>query len=175
MKYFVTIGAQTLEIEVEGGRVLMGGETLEAHIAAVPGTPLHHLLVAGASWTVSVEGEGGGADGGAWVIGAVGERFAVDVVDERTHQIRALTGAGRPRAGDGVVSAPMPGMVVRVEVAEGQRVEAGAGLVVVEAMKMENELRAPSAGVVARVHVTPGQAVEKGAPLVTLQNPEATS
>ena len=53
--------------------------------------------------------------------------------------------------------------------------EAGAGLVVMEAMKMENELRAPRAGVVARVHVTPGQAVEKGAPLVTLESPEISS
>jgi acetyl/propionyl-CoA carboxylase alpha subunit len=160
---------------VEGSRVLVGGEAFEAHIAAVPGTPLHHLLLSGASWTVAVAGRGGGADGEDWIIGAVGERFAVEVVDERTRQIRAITGAGRPRSGDGVVLAPMPGMVVRVEVVERQRVEAGAGLVVVEAMKMENELRAPWAGVVARVHVTPGQAVEKGAPLVTLERPEATS
>ena len=59
-------------------------------------------------------------------------------------------------------------MLFRSEVAPGQRVEGGAGLVVVEAMKMENELRAPQAGVVATVHVEVGQAVEKGAPLVTL-------
>jgi pyruvate carboxylase subunit B len=66
----------------------------------------------------------------------------------------------------------MPGLVVRVEVAVGQQVEAGAGLVVVEAMKMENELRAPRAGVVAAVLVTVGQAVDKGAPLVTVESPE---
>ena len=53
----------------------------------------------------------------------------------------------------------MPGLVVRVEVEPGQRVDAGAGLVVVEAMKMENELRAAGAGVVAAVHVAPGQVV----------------
>jgi pyruvate carboxylase subunit B len=66
----------------------------------------------------------------------------------------------------------MPGLVVRIEVAAGQRVDAGAGLVVVEAMKMENELRAPRAGVVAAVHVTAGQTVDKGAPLVTVESPE---
>jgi pyruvate carboxylase subunit B len=66
----------------------------------------------------------------------------------------------------------MPGLVVRVEVREGQRVEAGAGLVVVEAMKMENELRATRPGVVATVHVAVGQPVEKGTPLVTLASPE---
>jgi len=66
----------------------------------------------------------------------------------------------------------MPGLVVRIEVAVGQRVDAGAGLVVVEAMKMENELRASRAAVVETVHVTVGQAVEKGTPLVTLASPE---
>ena len=64
--------------------------------------------------------------------------------------------------------APMPGLVVRVEVAVGQRVEVGAGLVVVEAMKMENELRAQRAGVVETVHVAAGQTVDKGASLITL-------
>jgi pyruvate carboxylase subunit B len=169
VKYFVTIGAQTLEVEVEGGRVSVGGETLEAHLAAVPGTPLYHLLLAGESWTVAAQPL---ERAGAWMLGVVGERTAVDVVDERTRQLAMLT--ARPRAaGDaGPVVAPMPGLVVRVEVAEGQRVEAGAALVVIEAMKMENELRAPRAGVVKTVHVTPGEAVEKGAPLVTLASPE---
>jgi pyruvate carboxylase subunit B len=68
----------------------------------------------------------------------------------------------------------MPGMVVRVEVEVGQRVDAGAGLVVVEAMKMENEIRASRPGVVAEVHVGVGQPVEKGAPLVTIDAPEAS-
>jgi pyruvate carboxylase subunit B len=62
----------------------------------------------------------------------------------------------------------MPGLVVRVEVAVGQEVDAGTGLVVVEAMKMENELRAQGRGVVERIHVKAGDRVEKGAPLVTV-------
>ena len=66
------------------------------------------------------------------------------------------------------VKAPMPGLVVRVEVSEGQVVEIGEGLVVVEAMKMENELRALHKGVVEAVHVRAGDRVEKGTPLVTL-------
>ncbi|PYP09034.1 MAG: hypothetical protein DMD59_10365 [Gemmatimonadetes bacterium] len=69
----------------------------------------------------------------------------------------------------------MPGLVVRVEVREGQVVEVGEGLVVVEAMKMENELRASSRGVVEQIHVSPGQRVEKGAPLVTIKVPEPSS
>jgi pyruvate carboxylase subunit B len=92
----------------------------------------------------------------------------VAAVDERARQIEAPSGGG-------TVVAPMPGMVVRVEVAPGQRVEAGTGLVVVEAMKMENELRAGRAGVVEAVHVAVGQAVEKGAPLVTVTSGEGTA
>ncbi|MBA3522410.1 MAG: acetyl-CoA carboxylase biotin carboxyl carrier protein subunit, partial [Gemmatimonadales bacterium] len=64
------------------------------------------------------------------------------------------------------LKAPMPGLVVRVQVAVGDPVAAGAGLVVLEAMKMENELRAGVAGVVRTVRVQPGEPVEKGQVLV---------
>jgi biotin carboxyl carrier protein len=170
VKYFVTLRARTYEVDLEGGHATVDGERLEAHLAPVPGTPFHHLLLAGRSWTVAAESLGDGAVSGPvrWALGAVGERFEVEAVDERTRAIQALTGRARAPTGGGVVRAPMPGLVVRVEVAVGQRVEAGAGLVVVEAMKMENELRAPRPGVVEAVHVAAGQAVEKGAPLVTL-------
>ena len=169
MKYFVTIGAQTLEVDVEGTRVIVGGEALEAHLAAVPRTPLHHLLLGGESWTVAAQELEGL---GRWALGVVGERVEVEVVDDRSRQIQALTGKPQPPEGSAVVRAPMPGLVVRIGVTEGQRVELGAGLVVVEAMKMENELRAPRAAVVEKVHVAPGQPVEKGAPLVTLASSE---
>ena len=169
MKYFVTVGAQTIEVEVDGDRVLVGGEAIDAQLAPLPGTPLYHLLLRGESWTVAaqpLEGDG------RWAMGVVGERVEVVVQDERTREIEALTRTAPGAAGPAVVRAPMPGLVVRVEVADGQRVDAGAGLVVVEAMKMENELRAPRAGVVQTVHVTAGQTVEKGVALVTLASPE---
>jgi len=171
VKYFVRIGTQTLEVEVEGTRVVVDGAAFEAHLAAVPGTPLYHLLLSGESWTVAAQPF---ESGGRWVLGVVGERATVEVVDERTRQIEALTAKRAEPASGGTIAAPMPGLVARVEVAVGQRVEAGAGLVVVEAMKMENELRAPRAGVVQAVHVTAGQPVEKGAPLVTLASLEAS-
>ncbi len=169
MKYFVTLRSKTYEVDVEGAHVSVDGERLEAHLAAVPGTPLHHLLLAGSSWTVAAQPLGEATSPPwRWALGAVGERFDAEVVDERTRQIQALTATGRAVSGRDVVRAPMPGLVVRVEVAAGQRVEIGAGLVVVEAMKMENELRASRPGLVQGVHVAAGQAVEKGAPLVTL-------
>jgi len=169
VKYFVTIGSQTVEVEVEGQRVVVGGEPLDAHLAPLPGTPLYHLLLGGTSWTVAAQALEGD---GRWAMGMAGERVEVAVQDERAREIETLTGAAPGASGPAVVRAPMPGLVVRVQVADGQRVEAGAGLVVVEAMKMENELRAPRAGVVQTVHVVVGQAVEKGMPLVTLASPE---
>jgi len=169
MKYSVTIGAKTFEVEVEGSRVTVDGVALEADLAAVSGTPLYHLLLGGESWTVAAEPLEGG---GRWVLGLVGERVDVAVEDERTRGIEAGTATSRRVSGGGTVRAPMPGLVVRIEVAEGQEVDAGTGLVVVEAMKMENELRAPRPGKVQTVHVAVGQAVEKGASLVTLASPE---
>ena len=169
MRYFVTIGSQTHEVEVEGTRVVVGGVALETQLAPVTGTPLYHLLLGGESWTVAAEPLEGG---GRWTLGIVGERVEVAVQDERSREMAAVSGKTQPSAGGGTVHAPMPGLVVRIEVAEGQQVDAGAGLVVVEAMKMENELRAPRPGMVQTVHVAVGQAVEKGASLVTLASPE---
>jgi pyruvate carboxylase subunit B len=176
VKYYVRLGARTVQVEVDGGQVTVDGEPFEAHVAAVPGTPLYHLLLGGESWTVSAQPlEGLGEMGGPrWALGAVGERIEVEAVDERTRTIQSLTGRRGGGPAGGVIRAPMPGLVVRVEVREGDRVSAGAGLVVVEAMKMENELRAARPGVVAKVHVEAGTPVEKGAPLVSLDPLSAT-
>lgn len=167
MKYFVRLGARTYEVDVAGGGVIVDGEAIQAQLDAVPGTPLHHLLLGSESWTLAVEVLEG--DAGRWVLGAAGERREVSVVDERTRQIQELTGPRLGTSGSGVVRAPMPGLIVRVEVAAGDPVVAGAGLVVMEAMKMENELCAPAGGVVASVHVAAGDVVGQGAPLVTLR------
>jgi pyruvate carboxylase subunit B len=164
MRYHVSIHERTYVIDVDGGSVTIDGERLEAHAAAIPGTPLLHLLLGKDSWTVACQQ----LDARRWALGAVGERVEVEVQDDRSKQIEALTGQGRKVVAGGVVKAPMPGLVVRVEVSEGKVVEVGEGLLVVEAMKMENELRATHRGIVAQVHVKAGDRVEKGAPLVTL-------
>ena len=173
MRYHVTIRSRTYVIDVAGGSVTVDGERLEAHAAAIPGTPLLHLLLGKDSWTVACQQLDGSPS--RWALGAAGERVEVEVQDDRSKQIEALTRQGRKAAVGGVVKAPMPGLVVRVEVEPGQAVEAGDGLVVVEAMKMENELRASSRGVVEQIHVSAGQRVEKGAPLVTIKVPEPQS
>jgi len=164
VRYHVTLRPRTYIIDVAGGSVTVDGETLEAHAAAIPGTPLLHLLLGKDSWTVACQQ----LDARRWALGAVGERVEIEVQDDRSKQIEALTGQGRKVAAGGVVKAPMPGLVVRVEVTQGEVVEVGKGLVVVEAMKMENELRATHQGVVEQIHVKAGDRVEKGAALVTL-------
>jgi pyruvate carboxylase subunit B len=169
MKYHVTLRSRTYVIDVDGGAVTVDGDRLEAHWAGIPGTPLIHLLLGKDSWTVACQPLD--PTGKRWALGAAGERLEADVQDDRSKQIEALTGTGRKDAIEGVIKAPMPGLVVRVEVTVGQEVAAGTGLVVVEAMKMENELRAQGRGVVERIHVKAGDRVEKGAPLVTVGSP----
>ena len=167
MKYHVTIRSHTYVIDVEGGAVTVDGDRLEAHWATIPGSPLVHLLLAKDSWTVASQQLD--ASGKRWALSAAGERLEAEVQDDRSKQIEALTGTARKEAIGGVIRAPMPGLIVRVEVAVGQEVAAGTGVVVVEAMKMENELRAHGRGVVEQIHVSAGDRVEKGAPLVTLR------
>lgn len=172
MKYSVRIGEQVYAVEVEGGQLRLDGTELAAQLAPLPGTPLHHLLLGDESWTVAVQSLDGET---RWALGVMGERVEVEVLDERTRALPSIAAPTLATARSATMRAPMPGLVVRVHAAPGQLVEAGAGLVVVEAMKMENELRAPHAGAVETVHVAVGQTVEKGAPLVTLANPAAQS
>lgn len=132
-----------------------------------------HQMVTGhafgaVSWALSREGE----TRRVIDVALEGDRaFVVDgvtplrgeVIDPRD---AALHGGGG--ASEGVLVSQMPGAVVRVPVAEGDAVEAGQVVCVVEAMKMENEFKAPFAGTVARIAVAPGQAIDAGAVLVEL-------
>jgi len=79
---------------------------------------------------------------------------------------------GEGEASQGHVATPMPGVVVRVAVAEGDAVEKGQVLCVVEAMKMENEYRADIAGTVDKVHIAAGQALDAGASMITIRPDE---
>ena len=166
MKYVVTLLDRTVEVEVDGEHVTVDGTSLTASLGIIAGVAVRQLLLDGRGEALGIEGLGTGR----WAVTRRGERTEVEVVDERTRHIRSLTGAGdRPR-GPAALKAPMPGLVVRVQVKAGQAVAAGAGVVVLEAMKMENELRAPAAGTVRTVRVAPGEAVEKGQVLVEFES-----
>jgi pyruvate carboxylase subunit B len=165
VKYLVTLLGRTIEVEVDGEHVTVDGRALAASLGSVPGSQVRQLLLDGRAEALGVEA---GA-GGQWAITRRGERTEIEVIDERTRHIRSLTGAGDRPSGPAVLKAPMPGLVVRVQVETGQAVAAGAGIVVLEAMKMENELRAGAAVTVRAVRVRPGEAVEKGQVLVEFE------
>jgi len=165
VKYIVSVAGREIEVEVDGDLVTVEGSTRTASLRSVPGTPTRQLLIEGRPATLTMRSAGHGQ----WSLGIGGDRWEVEVVDERTRHIRSLTaGAGR-RRGPVILRAPMPGLVVGILVEPGQEVAAGAGLVVLEAMKMENELKAPAAGTVGAVRAQAGQAVEKGQVLVEFE------
>ena len=167
MKYVVTIVGTTVEVEVDGEHVTVDGRSFTASLRWAPGAAVRQLLLDGRAEALGIEAAGGGN----WAVTRQGERTEIEVIDERTRHIRSLAGGGdRPRS-PMVVKAPMPGLVVRVQVEPGQAVAAGAGVVVLEAMKMENELRAATAGTVRMVRVRPGEAVEKGQVMVEFDPP----
>jgi pyruvate carboxylase subunit B len=165
MKYFVTLGDRTVEVDLTGHTPVVDGTPVEAHMSILPGTAVRSLDVDGRSHTLSARA---GDKRGRWHISLGRERFTADAVDERTRAIREMTGGGEDVA-DKTVVAPMPGLVLKVEVEVGQAVKAGQGVVIVEAMKMENELKAPADGVVAKILVQERQTVEKGATLLILE------
>ena len=165
MRYHVSVGGRTVVVELDGPRMLVDGAAHSAELRLMEDTPLRVLLLDGRPGVFAIESAGRGA----WVLESEGERYEVEVLDERTAHIRSIVGNSGSKPGPAVLKAPMPGLVLRVPAAPGTSVAAGASLVVLEAMKMENELKATTSGVVAAVLVTPGQAVEKGQVLLTFE------
>ena len=165
MKYIVGIGGREIEVEVDGDLVTVGGTIRTASLRAIPGNPIRQILIEGRPTTLTMRS----GRRGHWSLEAGGDRWDVEVVDERTRHIRSLTAGAERERGPVILRAPMPGLVVRILVEAGQEVAAGVGLVVLEAMKMENELKAPADGTVGAVRAQPGQAVEKGQVLVEFQ------
>lgn len=163
----ITIGEQTWRAEVEDrgqGRFVVTLNGQEHHVdACFPEAGVLHMIRDGIAWEVDVQGTDMGQD-----VVMYGTRYEVGVLDERRKALAALGGGpGGGGAGE-TVSTSMPGRVVAVLVEPGETVEAGQGVVVVEAMKMENELKASAPGVVRKLCVAAGDAVEGGAPLVVL-------
>jgi biotin carboxyl carrier protein len=148
-------------VEVRGGdgryTVVLDGTPIRVDAAA--GHPFASLLVDGESHEVGVERRPEG-----YVVHFPGDAVSVSLREAA----RGASPAARRSDGPARVTAPMPGRVVRVLEAPGADVAAGQGLVVIEAMKMENELKSPRAGRVREVAVREGQAVEAGALLAVV-------
>ena len=168
MRYYVTIEGTEHVVELGPDGVRIDGDPVDAELAAAAGSPVRHLLLDGRSYRLSAEHQGDGQ----WSLHHDGFRVEAHVLDERTRAIREMTASAAPQAAAKPLKAPMPGLIVRIEVEPGVHVTPGQGLVIIEAMKMENELRAEAVGCVASVRVAAGQAVEKGQVLIEFQSAE---
>jgi pyruvate carboxylase subunit B len=162
----VQVGDEVLEVVREGDVVEVEGRRAVAHVADLEGTPVRMVTIGDEVHRVVVRR---GPTRGRYTLWLDGFRYEVEALDERSRAIRELSGVSAAASGPAPLVAPMPGMIVRVQVQVGDIVQVGQGLVVMEAMKMENELRATSAGTVKAVHAQPATAVEKGAVLLELE------
>ncbi len=166
MRYRAALGgeARDLEVERDGARlhVRLGGKVHEIDALRL-GDGGIGLIVDGRSFAAEFEEKG---DQVAVLLRD--SVFLVDIADERRLRMRAASGR-LGAEGPQILVAPMPGKVVRVLVKAGDEVREGQGLLVVEAMKMENELRAVKAGRVKEVVVAEGVAVDGGAKLCVVE------
>jgi glutaconyl-CoA/methylmalonyl-CoA decarboxylase subunit gamma len=173
VRYRVEVGGRSFEVAVDAdtGAVTVDGEPFDGDLEAV-GDADYSALVDGRSINLTVEPAGAE---GAFVVVAGPHAHEVRVRDLR-ELARASTSARRGGiASGGLVQASMPGIVTQILVAGGDTVEVGQPLLILEAMKMENEIAAGAAGRVTEVHVTVGQSVSKGDKLVAVEPVEDKS
>jgi len=167
LRYVVQLNEERKSVSIESDGIFYETEpVVHAELSDIEGSPVRMVKIGTNVYRVVVEKRQGRGRYTLWVDGY---RFETEALDERTRAIRDLSAASAGPTGPAPIVAPMPGLIVRVSVSVGDKVEAGQGIVVMEAMKMENELRATAAGVVKSVEVTAGTAVEKGALLVALE------
>ncbi|MGC2696779.1 MAG: biotin/lipoyl-containing protein [Candidatus Angelobacter sp.] len=165
MIYEVTIANKIHRVELHRSGVgwqcrLDGRELLLDVISAQNG--VLSLLLDGKSYEIKQESDGTDTD---IVVGH--QRFNASVRDPRSFRSRAQTGAAEQ--GVKKIRAPMPGKVVRLLATAGSTVEAGQSVIVIEAMKMQNELKAPKSGMVKKINVKEGAAVEAGQTLAEVE------
>lgn len=169
MKYYVTVNGRDHEVELVErlGELLVSvdGAPLELRYEEVDQLGQVALFAGHKTFGMSIEG-----DGNRVTATIAGHLYEVFIEDERE---RAAHAAERESGGrGGQVRSVMPGVVVELLVAPGERVEQGQPLLILEAMKMQNEIAAGTGGVVSALHVARGQAVEGGALLATIAVPE---
>lgn len=163
MKYYVTIEEKTLEIDITDAVATIDGKQLPIDLRPISADTLFSLIVGSSSHEVLVEGPANALE-----VTVGGELFHIVVQDEWEYRLANIQRKDKTETGETTVRAPMPGQVLRVEVEEGAIVKRGQGLVILSAMKMENEIRSPRDGRVVKVHVVEADKVEQNAELVTI-------
>jgi biotin carboxyl carrier protein len=165
MKYIATIEDRSIEIEINAeDEIVVDGQTLAVDFRSVFGQPVYSLILNGHSYEAYVQ-----RSEAAWEVLLHGQLRLVTVEDERQRRLRESSGGPAPKSGEYHLRAPMPGLIVAVPIDEGQPVAKGQDLIILESMKMQNELKAPRDGVVTRIRVRAGDSVEHNQVLLTLE------
>ncbi|MFQ5398873.1 MAG: biotin/lipoyl-containing protein [Anaerolineae bacterium] len=168
MKYYTKVNDQEFIIEIDhDDEIVVNGERFAIDFQSLPAANIYSLLIDNSS----LEGLAEERDD-TWEVLIRGELYTVRVQDERAYRLAQARGTAAAVTGEAVVKSPMPGIIVSVPVSEGDLVQKGDKVVILESMKMENELHAPRDGVIGRVLVEPGASVEKGQSLVVVTDPE---
>lgn len=164
MKYITTINDKTFEVEIDkDGGVKVNGQPREVDFLAL-GESLYSMLMNDQSIAAVIDER----QHGDYQVEIRGRLYDAKVLDERAQLMLSRTGGLGDDSGEISIKSPMPGLIVAVPVAEGQEVEAGQTVIILESMKMQNELKAPRHGTVQRIHVSAGQTVEQKKVLVTI-------
>lgn len=165
MKYIATIDGVAYEIEInEQGEILTDGERLPADFMAVAEQSVYSLILDNKSFEAHIAPGPMGLE-----VLLRGQRYTVQVEDERSRILREVGGAEIEQSGEFQLKAPMPGLVVDVPIEAGQQVTKGDHLIILESMKMQNELKAPRDGKILRVRVSPGDSVQQNAVMVVME------
>jgi biotin carboxyl carrier protein len=156
MKYITTIDGKEFSVEIlDDKHVRINDQVIEVDFESVSGQPVYSLIIGGKSYEAYIY-----PDEKDWQVLLRGRLFHAVVEDEREKRLRAA-GSKVAEGGEFHLKAPMPGLVVAIPVEEGQAVKQGQVLLILESMKMQNELKAPRDGTVARVRVKAGETVEQ--------------
>lgn len=156
MKYITTIDGKEFSVEIiDEKHVRINDQVLEVDFESVSGQPVYSLIIGGKSYEAYIY-----PDDKDWQVLLHGRLFQAIVEDEREKRLRAA-GSKVAEGGEFHLKAPMPGLVVSIPVEEGQQVKQGQVLLVLESMKMQNELKAPRDGTISRIRVKAGETVEQ--------------
>ena len=164
MKYITTLDGKEYLIEIiDEHHVSIDGRVQEVDFESVSGQPVYSLILDGKSYESYVyETEEG------WQVLTRGRQYNLTIEDEREKRLRAAAGGGVAESGEFHLKAPMPGLVVAIPVNEGDKVEKGQVILILESMKMQNELKSPKAGTVGRIRVKQGEKVEQRQALLSV-------
>jgi len=164
MRYVATTGDREFLVEiVDEHHIIVDGVSYEIDFESVSEQTVYSLLANNKSHEALIYESDEG-----WQVLLHGSQYVLVVEDERERRLRASLGGGPPQNVDYHLKAPMPGLIVTVSVEDGQEIEAGDVLVVLESMKMQNELKSPRPGKVSRVRVKPGDSVEQRDTLLSI-------